>query len=87
VTLKDLRRAVAKSQKDVAQECGVNVMTVSAWERGVAIPHPRHIRALATALQSTIREVQHAIDTQQAQKKSDTSTTNDSAGTSISPQA
>lgn len=77
VTLKDLRRAVAKSQKDVAQECDVNVMTVSAWERGTAIPQPRHIRALATALQSTIREVQLAIDTQQAQKKGDASTTSE----------
>jgi transcriptional regulator with XRE-family HTH domain len=90
VNLKDLRRAVAKTPKDVAKDCIVNVMTVSAWERGTAIPHPRHIRALAESLQSDIKEIQHVIDMQQAQKaagKVTTTVRHANTGTSISASA
>ena len=64
MTLKDLREAVAKSQADIAKDCCVSVTTVSAWERGAAIPRQAHIRALAHALSASILEVRHVLQTQ-----------------------
>ena len=90
MTLTDLRRAVALTQDDLAKACGVTKTTVSAWERGAAVPRLRHIRVLADALKSTIQEVQSVIDGQQAKKKTSadaTSARNASAGTSIGTPA
>jgi putative transcriptional regulator len=64
MTLADLRRAVSLTQDEVAQACGVSKTTVSAWERGAAVPRPRHIRALADVLHTSIKEVQDVIESQ-----------------------
>lgn len=66
MTLADLRKAVALTQDELAKACGVTKTTVSAWERGTAVPRLKHERALADALQASIPEVKHVIQTQQA---------------------
>jgi transcriptional regulator with XRE-family HTH domain len=38
---KDMRRKKGFSQAELAQEFGVDVMTISRWERGVVSPIPR----------------------------------------------
>jgi transcriptional regulator with XRE-family HTH domain len=38
---KDMRRKKGFSQSQLAREFGVDVMTVSRWERGVVAPIPR----------------------------------------------
>lgn len=65
MTLADLRQAVALTQDELAKACGVTKTTVSAWERGTAVPRLKHERALAEALHASIAEVKHVIQSQQ----------------------
>jgi transcriptional regulator with XRE-family HTH domain len=67
--LASLRKAVALTQLELAQACKVSKQTIGSWERGVATPRPGHIRKLAQVLQTTIKAVQEAIDTQQGKKQ------------------
>jgi len=40
-SFKDMRRKKGFSQVELAREFGVDVMTISRWERGVVSPIPR----------------------------------------------
>src|SRR5690242_13718873 len=56
--LKDLRRRLDVSQKELAELVGVHAMTVSKWERGVLKPNEhqrRLLRALADAAEGGLR--------------------------------
>ena len=43
------RNAEGLSQEQLADRIGVDRMTISRWERGLARPRPCHIRALTKA--------------------------------------
>lgn len=54
-----IRRAARASLGAVAQELNVDPMTVSRWERGLAIPRESHVlayRQLLEALDALVRE-------------------------------
>jgi len=85
MTLAELRKVVSLTQEEVAQSCGVSKTTVSAWERGTAIPRLRHVRALAEALHTSIKDVQSAIEAQREASINATDARRKArAGTSIS---
>ncbi|GIM88723.1 helix-turn-helix domain-containing protein [Paractinoplanes toevensis] len=62
-----IRRRARASLKDVAQALGVDIMTVSRWERGKADPWPRHRAAYIRALRA-LAELAVELESQHAQK-------------------
>lgn len=75
MTLADLRKAVALTQDEVAEACKVSTTTVSAWERGAAIPRLKHVRVLAEVLKASIPEIQYVIQSRQVQREMATDAT------------
>lgn len=53
----EARKAVGKTQAQVADEVGVTRQTVSDWEGGHATPHPGQRGAYAEALEKTLSEL------------------------------
>lgn len=51
------RRALGLTQGALAETLGRDVSTVARWERGEAMPRPRHRRAYADALRVTLAEL------------------------------
>jgi transcriptional regulator with XRE-family HTH domain len=49
-SFKDMRRKKGFSQSELAREFGVDVMTISRWERGVVEPIPRLAELALVAL-------------------------------------
>ncbi len=67
----DERRAIRcrarASLKDIAQVLGVQVMTVSRWERGIREPWPKH-RAAYICLLNALADVDGESNTSSAKK-------------------
>lgn len=57
IAIKKLRRAKQMSQTDLAEQVGVNLRTVGAWERGETIPNAVQVWACAVALGTDPNEV------------------------------
>jgi transcriptional regulator with XRE-family HTH domain len=53
----EARKAVGKTQAQVAEEVGVDRTTVGAWERGEATPHPGQRGSYAGTLNVTLSEL------------------------------
>jgi len=51
------RLAAAMSQEDLAAEANVAISAISKWERGETTPRPRSIRAIAAALDVSVRRL------------------------------
>lgn len=58
------RLAVGFTQERLAEYVGVNIKTVSRWEKGETDPYARHRPLLADALQITMEELQRLLDGQ-----------------------
>ena len=56
------RRAMRLSQAELANHCGVHVMSVSEWERGTARPE-RKLVELATALEVEPAWIYYGVET------------------------
>ena len=48
--LREFRKAADLSQRQLADILWCRLMTVSDWERGLSVPQPANLRALAQAL-------------------------------------
>ena len=57
IAIKRLRKAKRMSQTDLAEQVGVNLRTVGAWERGETIPNAVQVWACAVALGTDPNEV------------------------------
>ena len=55
--VQELRRGSGLTQRELALLLGVTVTSLSAWERGVSVPHPRHQRALAKRFNVTVEDL------------------------------
>lgn len=55
--LKQLREHLPMTQTELAEEVGVSVQAVRAWEAGKSIPRPSHLRRLAQILEMPAREL------------------------------
>lgn len=53
----EARKAVGKTQADVAEKVGVTRQTVSDWEGGHATPHPKQRSAYAEQLEKSLSEL------------------------------
>lgn len=59
--LKRYRLATGMSQREVARKLRVTNTAYSYWESGRNLPHPRHIRQLATVLAVNAMELTHIL--------------------------
>lgn len=60
--LRTARRAAGLTQKQLAQELGVESITVSRWERGVTTPSLPRLRRIAEVTQTTVSDLVRAPD-------------------------
>ena len=60
-TLRDYRHEAILTQEELAQQVGVNKLTIYSWERGETLPRPSHIRKLAEVLGRTPQEIRQAV--------------------------
>ena len=56
------RRSLGHTQQSLAEAIGVTSVTIAGWERGSAIPLPRHRPRLAQVLQMTVVELARMIE-------------------------
>jgi transcriptional regulator with XRE-family HTH domain len=60
--LRTARRASGMTQKQLAEELGVEAITVSRWERGVTTPSLPRLRRIAELTQTTVSDLVRAPD-------------------------
>jgi transcriptional regulator with XRE-family HTH domain len=60
--LRTARRAAGLTQKQLAQELGVEPITVSRWERGVTSPSLARLRRIAQLTETTVSDLVRAPD-------------------------
>lgn len=65
--LRVARRSVGLTQKQLAEELGVESITVSRWERGVTTPSLSRLRRIAELTETTVSDLVHAPDVGSAQ--------------------
>lgn len=72
MNLKDLRRNCNKTQKELADEIGVDVSVISKYESGTVSPPPKRIAALASALNvepEVLTDIDNEIAVEKANKQ------------------
>lgn len=62
VRLRTARRAAGFTQKELAEELGVEAITVSRWERGVTSPSLPRLRRIGELTQTTVSDLVRAPD-------------------------
>ena len=60
--LRAARRGAGFTQKQLAEELGVEAITVSRWERGVTSPSLPRLRRIAELTQTTVSDLVRAPD-------------------------
>ena len=60
--LRTARRSVGLTQKQLAEELGVESITVSRWERGVTAPSLARLRRIAEITETTVSDLVRAPD-------------------------
>ena len=60
--LRTARRSVGLTQKQLAEELGVESITVSRWERGVTAPSLARLRRIAELTETTVSDLVRAPD-------------------------
>ena len=60
--LRTARRSVGLTQKQLAEELGVESITVSRWERGVTAPSLARLRRVAEITETTVSDLVRAPD-------------------------
>jgi transcriptional regulator with XRE-family HTH domain len=60
--LRTARRSAGLTQKQLADELGVESITVSRWERGVTTPSLPRLRRIAELTQTTVSDLVRAPD-------------------------
>ncbi len=65
--LRTARRSVGLTQKQLAEELGVEAITVSRWERGVTTPALARLRRVAELTETTVSDLVRAPDASTAQ--------------------
>jgi transcriptional regulator with XRE-family HTH domain len=64
--LRVARRSVGLTQKQLAEELGVESITVSRWERGVTTPSLPRLRRIAELTETTVSDLVRAPDASSA---------------------
>ena len=62
-TIRQLRQERDWSQLDLAVRLGASVGAVYKWERGVAVPHPKHQQRLAALFGVSVDDIRAALTT------------------------
>lgn len=62
IRLRAARRGAGFTQKQLAEELGVEAITVSRWERGVTSPSLPRLRRIAELTQTTVSDLVRAPD-------------------------
>lgn len=70
--LREMRKAVKKTQDSVGKELGVEKSSVSKWETGAAYPHPSKIKPLAQLYGTTTDKILTACKEAHEQKLNST---------------
>ena len=65
--LRIARRSVGLTQKQLAEQLGVESITVSRWERGVTSPSLPRLRRIAELTETTVSDLVRAPDAATAQ--------------------
>ena len=60
--LRTARRSVGLTQKQLAEELGVEAITVSRWERGVTAPSLVRLRRVAELTETTVSDLVRSPD-------------------------
>ena len=60
--LRTARRSVGLTQKQLAEELGVESITVSRWERGVTAPSLARLRRVAELTETTVSDLVRSPD-------------------------
>ena len=60
--LRTARRGVGLTQKQLAEQLGVESITVSRWERGVTAPSLSRLRRIAELTETTVSDLVRAPD-------------------------
>jgi transcriptional regulator with XRE-family HTH domain len=60
--LRTARRSVGLTQKQLAEELGVEAITVSRWERGVTAPSLARLRRVAELTETTVSDLVRSPD-------------------------
>ena len=55
--IKKARLIAGLEQKQVAEMMGVTQVSVSAWEKGKALPKPQRLKQLASVLNTTVEKL------------------------------